>query len=334
MKLKIAIIGLGKIGAQYPNIIDNSYKNITYRNHLDAVLSLKETEIAALVEPDVSVQNTIKNKYPNIPHSTYYKNISLIPTDLAYIYILCTPTSLHFKNTMEILDKNIKILLIEKPLCLNSLEAKEIIKKAKLKNIELYINFNRRYDPHFLKIKNKYTTLPKNILFRYSKGLYNYGSHFIDFVIDWFGEIKEVRANDFIKLSNKIKDPNINFTMKTKSGIICNAVTLNDLNYDQFEIDIFYNNYKITFRNGGTEKYIMHKKNHLYYPSYTQLLMPNNLEEPNPIGNLRIFYDMVIDKYKKGTIINCCNYIDGLHGIIVIEAIINSSQNNNCVNKI
>ena len=53
----------------------------------------------------------------------------------------------------------------------------------------------------------------------HSKGLYNYGSHFIDFVIDWFGKIQEVKADSSIESSNKFNDPNINFTLKTKSGI-------------------------------------------------------------------------------------------------------------------
>ena len=77
-----------------------------------------------------------------------------------------------------------------------------------------------RYDPNFVKIKKSYKEKPKLIIFRYSKGLFNYGSHFIDFVIDWYGKIVKVKSIDINnKKIIKKKDPQLSFSMITKNNI-------------------------------------------------------------------------------------------------------------------
>ena len=205
---------------------------------------------------------------------------------------------------------------------------------AKKNNTKIYINYNRRYDPIFIKMKEKYIEKPKLIIFRYSKGLFNYGSHFIDFVINWYGKIIKIKCID-IKHKKKFKqnDPNISFSMITKDNIEIKCISSYEIDYDQYEIDLFYKKFLLSIKNGGNDVFLSKALKNLYFLGYNQLGNAKKIYHSR-VGNLLPLYKMLKSGIKKNIEINCCNIGDALHGLKVLDAVVKSANSKNKTIKI
>ena len=65
----------------------------------------------------------------------------------------------------------------------------------------------------------------------------NYGVHHIDLLIDWFGEVEIVNAIDR-NVTNL--DCSLSFSCTMKSGLQVVVLGVDAIDYDQFEMEIFY----------------------------------------------------------------------------------------------
>jgi UDP-N-acetylglucosamine 3-dehydrogenase len=66
---------------------------------------------------------------------------------------IAVPTALHHKVALETLNRGIHVLL-EKPIATNLIQAREIINKAKEKNVKLMINHIERFNPAVRRMKD------------------------------------------------------------------------------------------------------------------------------------------------------------------------------------
>lgn len=134
---------------------------------------------------------------------------------------ICTPPMLHYSMVRDALNAG-KHVVCEKPLCLNSEEARELVDIAREKNLVNAVNFNVRFyeacqqarnfisTPDFGKIclihgsyLQEFHALPDEYSWRYKpefagrmRATTEIGSHWIDLVRFWTGlEIAEVSAN-------------------------------------------------------------------------------------------------------------------------------------------
>ena len=88
--------------------------------------------------------------YPEIEIVRDYKDLLKDPTiDLIAV---CTPNIYHFEMVKAILEAG-KHVVVEKPFMPTAVEADEIIKLAKSKNLHVFVYQNRRWDGDFLTIQ-------------------------------------------------------------------------------------------------------------------------------------------------------------------------------------
>ena len=57
----------------------------------------------------------------------------------------------------------------------------------------------------------------------------------------------------------------------TKSKVPIYVIGLENIKYDQFEINLFYEKEKVEIRNGGLDVIKLHSKKNLYIQSYSHL---------------------------------------------------------------
>ena len=113
--LSVSIIGYGYWGTK----LARNFQNSSY------------FEILSIVDKKRNNLNNAKKNLPSIECYLDYKKA--IKNNHLDLVIISTPTSSHFKIAKFALD-NSKHVLVEKPLCLSSKEAKELNKIAKLNN--------------------------------------------------------------------------------------------------------------------------------------------------------------------------------------------------------
>lgn len=197
--IKIAVIGCGHIGKRHAEMI--------FRN--------PDCELIALIDIKQKKQLNI-DKY-NVP---FFSSINIFfESDIEFdILTIATPNGLHAKHATIALNNN-KHIIIEKPMTLCSIDAKEIIALSNRKGKHVFTVMQNRYSPPSIWIKNIIDTKALGEIYSvhinsfwnrderyYTKDswhgdkkldggtLFTQFSHFIDILYWLFGDIKNITS--------------------------------------------------------------------------------------------------------------------------------------------
>ncbi|MBM2818345.1 MAG: Oxidoreductase protein family [Nitrosarchaeum sp.] len=209
--MNVAVIGLGKMGLLHAGILN----------------SLKDVNLIAITEKEKLISNYIKSSLDNVKvYEDYEKMFESENIDLAYI---TTPVSTHVPIALACINNKISFFM-EKPISGNFNETKKLCSELKKSNIQHYVGFNRRFIDTFVKVKSlldlkvlgqidtvKSTMYAANV-FSKPKGwrsnkkisgggvLLDFGSHVIDLLHWYFGDIKDVSAKIRSIYSEDVED--------------------------------------------------------------------------------------------------------------------------------
>lgn len=134
-KVKIALLGIGRIGKIHFRNISQTFPNVT---------------IVAVADPQYDEQ-TFKREYGNVYFTTNPEEAIAHPEVNAVL--VCTPTSSH-ASLVELAVKQGKHIFCEKPLDLSLERTANLVKIVKDANVKLMLGFNRRFDPDFMQAQN------------------------------------------------------------------------------------------------------------------------------------------------------------------------------------
>ena len=136
-KLKILVIGLGRIG----------------KIHLNNLLAREEVEIIGICDP-TNEARVISNK---IGVKFYQNDFADIASEVqADAIVICSPTDTHANYVSLAAKKGIDVFC-EKPLDLSLEKVKRVLKIVEESKIKLMLGFNRRFDSEFQSVKDKIT---------------------------------------------------------------------------------------------------------------------------------------------------------------------------------
>jgi len=183
--VRAAIIGLGNVGMLY------DLKQPTILTHAKALKELKEDFVGVDENPKY------RKLFEKIYKKPAFSSISGL-TGKFDIITIATPPCCHHENALEALQLTPKVLLVEKPFCMEMSQGEEILKAAGRKT-KVLVNYVRRFDPYSYTIRDAF--LPKigkvnKIIVYYTHGIENTASHFIDLIHFLFPkETKEFRIH-------------------------------------------------------------------------------------------------------------------------------------------
>ena len=69
--------------------------------------------------------------------------------------VISVPTRAQYSVFKQMANLNIKNIICEKPISINTSDANKILKISEQKKIKVIVNFLRRYNPAIIKLKNK-----------------------------------------------------------------------------------------------------------------------------------------------------------------------------------
>lgn len=128
----IAILGTGSIA----------------HSHVNAIRSTGR-EVSLVVNPNTESAELFAEAYGIKRFSGDFND--LLKDDIKVVHV-CTPAALHYEEVKSLLE-NGKHVLCEKPLCLSSDEAMDLVKTAKEKSVCTAVDLNVRYNPACQKMK-------------------------------------------------------------------------------------------------------------------------------------------------------------------------------------
>ena len=161
--------------------------------------------------------------------SAEYKRVQDVPLGLYDAAILCTPDDPKIGLIKYLLSQG-KHVMVEKPLFTsNNVELKILMELAEANNVTCYTAYNHRFEPHFIRMRelidsgelgriysirlfygNGTAKLVRDSLWRDqgSGVLPDLGSHLLDTVLDWVGELPlgSFKIHNFKCFENKSPD--------------------------------------------------------------------------------------------------------------------------------
>lgn len=192
MRERCLLVGLGQIGMGY-DLATGSGNAI--RSHAKAFSSHPAFELSAAVDASQEKCDLFSQYYEG---RTFQKLEEALKTVQPSVVVIATPTNSHCTVLEHVLKySRPKVILCEKPLAYELVEATEMVEHCKNADVELFVNYIRRADPGALEVKKRIKSLaigqPIKGNVWYSKGFLNNGSHLFNLLEFWLGDF--VKAN-------------------------------------------------------------------------------------------------------------------------------------------
>ncbi len=250
----VVIVGFGHMGNKY----------------FHSLREMKNLETIAIVEK----KNTFPKKKSKNKYLIYYDLKKCLEELKPNIVIISNNDSEHYSTLKIVLNSKYfpQTIICEKPLTLLN-ESSELIKKlAKKRKVKLIINYSRRFINEYKNIKKKIEK-QKIIMvsIKYAKGFFHNGSHAIDFIRYFFGEILEYKilkyTNDYIK-----HDPSLSIFLKTKKADNIFISSLDERYFTLFEIEIITEKLRIIIDKDHSRIRFFEKKNNVGNPPGKRLI--------------------------------------------------------------
>jgi|688.fasta_scaffold305006_1 hypothetical protein len=195
MKIEVLLVGLGKIGLEYDL---NSHYNLT---HFNSFYRNKKFKIVGVCDANLKKKKFFEKKQINF-FSNYKEALKILnPT----VVIISTTTATHFKILKTTLKyKSVKLILCEKPFCLNVLQARKIELLNRFNKI--YVNYIRSSDDIFYnKVIKKVQNCSTLFIEVFYKGsVLNNACHYIHLLNKYFGKCQKIE--NILKFDSNFSD--------------------------------------------------------------------------------------------------------------------------------
>lgn len=251
---KAIIIGCGSIGALKPDKYD-SPKTANILTHAHAYHECVSTKLVGICDTDLDKMARAADKWGCVGYTSLEDSIIELEPDIVSV---CVPTKSHYDTLKCCIVHPVyrpKIVIIEKPFCSTTKEAKEIVDIYKEADIALLVNYTRRYVPDMALLKHLLTVGPlndvKHVRIMYGRGLRREASHAIDLMHYFFGDLKQV-----LEIKNTIHDyqeddPSISVSLDFERCSDVQLVAMDSRDYSVFDIDIWTGKGRINLTKHG-----------------------------------------------------------------------------------
>jgi predicted dehydrogenase len=311
----LAIVGLGRVGSDY-DAVPGPFP----RSHIGAALAAHEFRIRWLVDQDNEARTRAKARWPQLTNVQWLSTIAELPPTGVEVIAFCTPPNGRWHEIESATKLGARVVIAEKPLCHTAAEALQIAALVRKSGVSLRVNFHRRFDPAHARMKALCSGIPRLVTFRYGKGLFNYGSHAIDLLLDWFGPFQSVQALD----QSRGADPNLSVLCRARAGFDAYLLGVDGLGYDQFDADLLFADRRIDLANGGVERRVYGAAADRFYPGYAHLDLDQRATEIGPVGGLSELYQAVAHYLTAGAPLPGCTAREAALGLSVIETALRS----------
>jgi predicted dehydrogenase len=247
---KAALIGCGNIGAG----VERYSAKIQPWAHASVLTENPRTELAALVDGDPAKREKAHGNFPNAP--LFADAREMFETVQPDIVVIATPTSSHKALTLMAVEYRVKAIVCEKPIAETIEDGEEMIRACHAAGIPLFINHIRRFDPVIRAAKARLSEIGEvtQADARYTRGIHNNGTHTIDLLRFFLGDIVAVsgtrneKTETFTDLPG---DQNIDGILFFASGARAAIQSFDYKDYSIFDFDWYGRTGLISLRHFG-----------------------------------------------------------------------------------
>lgn len=218
MTYRALVVGLGKIGMGYDINVGPKARIATLAR---AFSEHPEYELVGGVDLDSARRELFQVHYALPAFANLDTAIKKTGPDVVAIAV---PTEAHYQVFSQVMQLGtMKMILCEKPLSYDLIEANEIVSLASKSGVMLFVNYMRRCNSAVIEVRrrivSKEITGPIKGICWYSKGLFNNGSHFLNLFQYWLGDVLNFQVINAGRLWED-HDPEPDVKIEFESGVI------------------------------------------------------------------------------------------------------------------
>ncbi|OCT12210.1 hypothetical protein A8709_30675 [Paenibacillus pectinilyticus] len=334
---RAAVIGLGKIGLTF----DIPFKGrasshvMAYQLHPQVELAAgvgrrqEQADLLAMIAPETKY-------YPDGALPSMLRNHEL---DMISI---CTPPTVRYELLRSVLEQSsARLIFLEKPVATSIGEAERIVSLLQqYPERTVVVNLSRRWSEGAMQVRsavrNETYGKLKKIHLRYSRGIYNTGSHLFDMVRYMAGSIEQVKVVERVPTNlDLVEDWTYSFLFTAANGSISGyAEAFDDRNYNLFEIVLYFDGGVIEMVQGGDEIRSYMTEPHPLQASMKSLVLEHS--ERGVLGkssNMENAINHLVDILHSGAE-PMCSLEDGIYPLYVAEALNQSYANGGTSEKV
>lgn len=306
----LVVVGLGRMG-----VGSMSLGTAAILNHAEASLASGGFRLAGLVDPDGGRRSEASRRFPGAAVTSRLEDIARGEGE---VIVLCAPIAEHARLAHAALARRPAALVIEKPITASLAEARALCGAIDAAGVPSRVNFNRRFDPRHVVWRDRRPASPRLVQMRYGKGLLNYASHLVDWLHDWYGPVDAVRALP-LRYDEDAEDPSPSFACAMRAGFDAVALGLPGLGYDQFEVEVFGDDFTLALAEGGTSISLRKAQPGKRYTGYTHLA--EVMLDEGPVAGFVEFYKALASSLAGRSVMGGCDHHAALENIAVLEAV-------------
>ncbi len=242
-KLKVAMIGLGKIAWAYEKDPLVSASD-DFPTHFRVLSKHPNFHLAAAQDKNAQARKEFSShaKKSGLDPKMYENWEALIASERPDLLVVASNTDSHYEICDRAIDSGVKNILCEKPISYSLKEAVKLVKKAEKNNCELYVNYTRAFNPSYSelveKIRNGFLGKIQSFDVKYVRGIINNGTHALDLLIRMLGEVKSAEAVKAAGQKMTFPDTTVSAAVQFKNGTGGYLHGLSSEFYGIFELEI------------------------------------------------------------------------------------------------
>lgn len=330
--MNTGIIGCGRVGY----LFEFDKKRGQACTHIGAINKVKDLRLTACCDIDQSKLDIVKRDFPDI--NTYTDYNKMIDAEDLEIIVIASYTETHYDIACKAIEKA-RGLVIEKPLFSNTEQAIDIMERIKDKNIKIACNHHRRYSNRIKEVKkiiedkrygevqtvsgNIFSMVPPELKKEIYTGgiLYHDGTHMIDLMLYFFGEVEWFKAYGK-RFNQESIESEAQVLLKYRDFDFINIInTRGGIRYFTFEFSIYFEKAVIVYRNPLF--YLYELCDSRYFDGFYDIEETDLLKR---MGDGNLFINMYKD------LIRCIqedkkpisSFEDGFYALMLIEDIYNN----------
>ena len=260
------LMGLGRIAWRFDFSVPRQDTPLT---HFGAYARDKRTSVVGAFSPEPKERSDFE-KSTGIPAYDSFDELLGMRPDIVSI---CSPSELHFEQTMACLEQNVPMVWLEKPptMKLQDLDSLLVTRKKRGSKTKILVNYMRRYWGVYLKLKRVFDEQrlgkPLGLNISYSQGLESNCSHLLDFAFFLLGD--PVTFDLFFPNGQNF-EPNPSFLLRLRNGFdVC--VSGFDASYHINDVALICEMGRASILSGGLETQIEMKSENELFPGFYRL---------------------------------------------------------------
>ena len=235
-KIKRAgIVGCGRIGCAF----DDDQEQRRVRTHAGAYVSTPGVDLVALADLDKTKLDRYGEKFGVLARYQDYREI--LAQERLDILSVCTWNDTHREIAERAVEAGVKAIFCEKPIAESLAAADAMIRRCAEAGVILMVDHQRRFDRFHQQVASYLQEgrlgRVQQVTCYYTAGIANTGSHLLDLLRFFFGEVEWVQGVFSHNPSPNLHDPNVDGWLQFKSGLLAAVQACDVRNYTIFEIN-------------------------------------------------------------------------------------------------